>query len=161
MLITEFQSMPRSQGQIIYFEAHQCGDPRYNRNSARASNRNAGLAWNLIFTAILLWEVSHPQLAWFPLGLIGLLLDFELTPIAFVGVYFFGTLPCTYRLRFEVEQIYVKVPCDKDGVPMCGEAFMESHKIKRTKANSSTMSVKKHNGWQACFSIAKKVAMWE
>ena len=104
--------------------------------------------------------MSDPQLAWSPLGFIGLLIDFVLTPIAFVGACF-GILPCTYRLRFEVDQVYVRVPCNEDGVPMCGMAFMESHKIKLNKAKGSTMSIKKHNGWQTCFSIAKKVAMWE
>ena len=53
------------------------------------------------------------------------------------------------------------VPLDEAEKPMCGQEFLDKHKIKVNSNNGATLSVKKHQGWSTCFRIAKKVAMWD
>ena len=65
-------------------------------------------------------------------------------------------------LRWSKDQMYVSpVPVDEEtGAAKCTQEFLSSHKIKVNSNGGATLSVKKHQGWPACFSIAKTVAMW-
>ena len=52
------------------------------------------------------------------------------------------------------------VPCDDDGEPLCGKLFLQAHGVKLNKKQGATLSVKKHQGWEECYKLAKQVALW-